>query len=162
VSVRQYVLTLPFRLRFILAYDHDHVLVLDGVYTRREGELPVFHELPPPTDDDVAALAEAIARRVQRLLDKRGLADPEAFTAAYAELCEEQPALAAFGAASSQGRQAIGPNRGQPVPRLRGERSDKPRARRKGRLCAEAEGYNLHAATWVNAHQRTRLEKLLS
>jgi len=137
-----------------------HVLVLDGVYTRREGELPIFHELPPPTDDDVASLVETIARRVQRLLEERGLADPEAFTAAYDELCEEEPALAALGAASSQGRQAIGPNRGQPLPRLRGERRDKPRARRKGRLCAEAEGYNLHGATWVNAHQRTRLQQL--
>jgi len=139
---------------------HFHVLVLDGVFTRREGELPVFHELSPPTDDDVASLVETIARRVQRLLEERGLADPEAYTAAYNELCEEQPALAAFGAASSQGRQAMGPNQGQPVPRLRGERRDKPRARRKGRLCAETEGFNLHAATWINEHQRTPLERL--
>jgi len=34
------------------------------------------------------------------------------------------------------------------------------RARRKGRLCAEAEGYNLHAATWIAGHQRTRLERI--
>jgi len=210
VPVRQYVLTLPFRLRFILAYDHDlklevgsvlvrtlfnwyrlrarrrgltepecgavafvqrfssnlalnvhfHVLVLDGVFTRRKGELPVFHELPPPTDEDIASLVETVARRVQRLLEERGLADPEAFTAAYAELCEEQPALAAFGAASSQGRQAIGPHRGQPVPRLRGERNDKPRARRKGRLCAEADGFNLHAGVYVPSWARRQLEQL--
>jgi len=208
--VRQFVLTLPFRLRFILAFDHDlelqvgavlvrtlfnwyrlrarrrgltepqcgavsfvqrfssnlalnphyHVLVLDGVYTKREGELPLFHELPPPTDEDIASLVETIARRVQRLLDRRGLTEPEAFTDAYAELCEEQPALAAFGAASSQGMQAIGPHRGQPVPRLRGERSGKPRARRKGRLCAEAEGYNLHAAVYVPSWSRGQLERL--
>jgi len=211
VPVRQFVLSLPFRLRFIAAFDHDlelevggvfvrsvfnwyrlrarrrglqesecgavtvvqrfssnlalnvhyHSLVLDGVYTRRGDVPPVFHELPPPTDDDIADLVQAIARRVQRLLEKRGLAEPEAYTAAYDDLREEQPALALFGAASSAGQQALGDNRGQPVDRLRVPRKRKARApRRKGHLCAEADGYNLHAATWIAGHQRTRLERL--
>jgi len=34
VPVRQYVLTLPFRLRFILAYDHDLKLEVGGVLVR--------------------------------------------------------------------------------------------------------------------------------
>ena len=127
---------------------------LDGVFGKHADEEPVFHEPPPPTDDDVAGLVQTIARRVQRLLDKRGLGEPEAYTAAYADLREEQPALALFGAASSAGRQALGDNQGQPVDRLRGEAKPRSRARRKGRLCAEADGYNLHAATSTAAHRK--------
>jgi len=212
VPVRQYVLTLPFRLRFIVAFDHDlelevgavfirtvfnwyrqrarrrglqdsecgavtvvqrfsgdlrlnvhyHSLVVDGVYTKREGEEPVFHELPPPTDDDIAMLVQTISRRVGRLLDKRGLADPEAYAAAYQDLREEEPTLALLSMASSEGWQALGDNRGEPVDRLRVPRKRKARARRKGRLCAEADGYNLHAATWIAGFQRTRLERICS
>jgi len=35
---------------------HAHSIVLDGVYCKRGDEPPVFHELPPPTDDDIADL----------------------------------------------------------------------------------------------------------
>ena len=210
VPVRQYVLSLPFRLRFVVAFDHDlelevgavfvrtvfnwyrlrarrqgltgpecgavtvvqrfsgdlrinvhyHSLVVDGVFTRDGDAEPVFHELPAPTDDDIADLVQAMSRRIGRLLDKRGLGEPEAYTAVYAELCEEQPALALLGGASSAGRQALGRHPGQPVDRLRVPDKGKRRARRKGRLCARADGYDLHAATRIAAHQRTRLEKL--
>ena len=35
-----------------------------------------------------------------------------------------------------------------------------PEARRRSRLCAEADGFNLHAGVCVGAHERDRLERL--
>ena len=53
---------------------HFHSLVLDGVYAREISGALRFHPLPPPEDREVALLAGAIARRIVRLLERRGLA----------------------------------------------------------------------------------------
>ena len=50
--LRQWVLSLPFALRFLLATDPDsliHMIFLDGVYLRVDGAQPVFRHLPAPT-----------------------------------------------------------------------------------------------------------------
>ena len=52
----------------------DSIYVVDG-----EGE-PVFRRLPPPSDAEVARVAERIHRRVANLMERRGLgpqADPD-------------------------------------------------------------------------------------
>ena len=116
VPVRQWVLSLPYDIRFALAYEpellsgvrriflrallawmashaerhgiasgqsgavcfvqrfdsslklnpHMHVLVLDGVYTVTDDGFPLFHDTPPPSNDDVARLNEVVAHRVRR------------------------------------------------------------------------------------------------
>jgi hypothetical protein len=53
---------------------HFHALGLDGVFALGADETLRFHRLPPPTDTDVARLVTAIARRIGRLLARRGLA----------------------------------------------------------------------------------------
>src|SRR5262249_41283997 len=123
VPDRQWVLTVPHRLRYRLAFDHAlcravlgvlvrvvlgwyrrparragvaygqggtvpavqrfgsglelnvhyHVLGLDGVFAPGADGTLRFHRLPPPTDADIARLVAAIARRVGRLLVRRGL-----------------------------------------------------------------------------------------
>jgi hypothetical protein len=170
VPVRQWVLSLPWQLRYWLAYDaplvqevlgifvravfaslrrrarshwgiarsqggavtfvqrfgdalnlnvHFHSLVLDGVYARTpEGRLR-FHVLPPPEDAEVVRVATQVARRIQRLLERRGLADG----ADPDRLAEEEPLLAALYAASAGGRVATGERAGQRVRRL-GDRID--------------------------------------
>jgi hypothetical protein len=46
---------------------HFHTLALDGVYAPNgEGAL-TFHALPPPTNEDVAAVLGTIATRISRL-----------------------------------------------------------------------------------------------
>jgi hypothetical protein len=129
VPVRQYVLSLPFALRYRLAFDqelcsevlrifvqsvftslrrrarktlqvrkaysgavtflqrsggsinlnpHFHSLILDGVYiSSLPYEAPRFHPLPPPTDEEIARITAAIARRVGKLLVRRGLLGEE-------------------------------------------------------------------------------------
>ena len=57
-----------------------HVLVLDGIYVMDGKGEPVFRRVPPPTDKEVAHVAERIHRRVARLMQKRGLgpqSDPD-------------------------------------------------------------------------------------
>lgn len=52
---------------------HLHSLVLDGVFTRSAPTAaPVFHDLPAPTDEEVAQVLERVHRRVRRLLRRRG------------------------------------------------------------------------------------------
>ena len=54
--------------------EHLHVLVLDGVYLREPDGPLGFHQLPEPSAEDVADIAERTARRIQRLLKSSGSA----------------------------------------------------------------------------------------
>jgi Putative transposase len=52
---------------------HLHSLVLEGVFTRPSAAAaPVFHTLPPPSDQDIAKLLEQVHHRVLGLLRRRG------------------------------------------------------------------------------------------
>ncbi len=211
VPIRQWVLSLPFALRYRLAFDgpltsailglflrtvfsslrrrarlpiegrrslqcgavtfvqrfgdalnlnvHFHSLVVDGVYARdAEGRLR-FHPLPPPDDAEVARLAREIARRIGRLLERRGLhAETEASDAD--PLPKEQPFLASLYAASVGGRLATGRRAGRRMLRV-GDRID-PDALPllEGERCASVDEVSLHANVAVPARDRTRLERL--
>jgi hypothetical protein len=164
LPVRQWVISLPFTLRFRLAYDaglggqvldifvqvvfgstvtrrragfpasrrkvrcasvtfiqrfgdalnlnvHFHMLALDGVYAEDNEGRVKFHRVPPPSDAEVARVAEHVHRRVGRLLKQRGLQTP-----ADGDPCDEfqnsQPLLAELYGASISGRVASGPRAG--------------------------------------------------
>jgi hypothetical protein len=147
VPVRQWVLSLPFALRYRLAYDrrltsdvlnvfiralfgemrrrarrllgldasqcgavtfiqrfgdalnanvHFHSMVIDGVYAADDECHPRFHPLPAPEDhDDVLRLTTLINRRVQALVERRGLGtdtDPQQAD----PLSEDDPGMAAL------------------------------------------------------------------
>lgn len=54
--------------------------MLDGVYAADEFRRIRFYRLPPPDDAEVARVTARIARRIVRLLERRGLdphGDPE-------------------------------------------------------------------------------------
>ena len=147
---------------------HFHLLAPDGVFHRpRLDRPPVFHALRPPTDSDVCDVVEGAVRRAHRALIRRGVDphDPRRIEAACEDLFESDPSLAQLAAASSQRRLALGRNAGMrpatlgvhpPEPPELGT----PEARRRSRLCAEADGFNLHAGVCVGAHERDRLERL--
>lgn len=203
VPVRQWVLSLPFELRYRLAWDgvllsgvlavflrvvlgwycaqaqqrghpggrggavsvlqrygsalnpnpHLHILIPDGVWVAGADGSPTFVAVAPPTDADIQQLVERTAARVVRLLQRRGLLDPEAPD----PLAQDQPLLAALTAASIQGRVATGPRAGQ---RLRRRLTDPAEGQRTAPLCYAARGFSLHAATRVAATDRERLEHL--
>jgi len=61
------------------------------------------------TREDVAGVVAPIARRVERLLERRGLAGAAESSDAPDLWSEETPVLAAVAAASVEGRVALGP-----------------------------------------------------
>ena len=123
VPVRQWVLSLPFEIRYRLAWDgklvsavlaiflrvvygwyrrqarqqghadggcgsvsfvqrfgsalnlnpHFHVLMPDGVYVTGQDGTPSFVRVPQLSDDDVQQIVETTAKRVVRLLQRRGV-----------------------------------------------------------------------------------------
>ena len=202
VPVRQWVLTVPFGLRFGMAFDpalagavlrafvgvvsrwlrrrarehgirgvlktggvtviqrfgsalnlnvHFHTLMIDGVYEIAPNGAALFHPVPAPTDEDVAAVAEQVYRRVARILDARGDDDSAALASA-------EPALANLAGASVAGVAATGPRRGARLLRLGSANAFE--ATIAGRRCAAVEGFNLHANVRVAANDRDGLEHL--
>jgi len=72
--------------------------------------------------------------------------------------CEEACTLRPLQAAAVTYRIAFGPRAGQKVLTLRGAMPREATARQP--LCAEIDGFSLHAAVRVEAHDRKRLEQL--
>lgn len=117
---------------------HFHTLIPEGVWHEQADGSVTFHALPPPTDEDVEALAVRIVRRVTRLLARRdeGASDdgePDALTHAQAESVQLPMQLS------------------EPTPRTT------PSTRRR---CALVDGFSLHANTSVDAADRAGLERL--
>ncbi len=208
VPMRQWVLSLPFRLRYLLAWNHDlcrevlavyaralrgfyrrrarragitdaetgavtaiqrfgsglnlnvhyHTLVLDGVFARA-GDDWRFVPAAPPTPRELARLVAAIARRVERLLARRGFPLGEVDGDGGDPLAEGAPALAALCAASVAGRSILGRAPGARVVRVGsgpGGYTPKPEAPWHARYAS----FDLHAGRTVRADDRTGLERL--
>jgi len=135
---------------------HFHALVLDGVYTcESPWANPVFHPLAPPTDEEMAKLCRTVRDRVLRLLRRRGLLDADPASATD----EEPPLLEALAAASIAGRVALGERAGRALTRI-GARPGREVAYVPGELCAQLDGFSLHARVRVPPGDRDRLEHL--
>ena len=140
---------------------HLHCLVLDGVYRCDADGMPSFIEASAPTDDELHALLQTVITRLMKLLTRRGvlvedmgqtyLAEPDADG-------EEARTLRPLQAAAVTYRIAFGPRAGQKVLTLRGAMPRETAARQS--LCADIDGFSLHAAVRVEAHDRKRLEQL--
>ncbi len=114
-------------------------MVPDGVFIRTEDGAPAgFHELPPPFDEDVARLLSQVARRVTRLLERRGRLEEDEAPA---------DALEALKGASVQAR--------LPLPHQVSTLTP-PRKRR----CATQDGFSLHANVRIHANDRQGVEQL--
>ncbi|NUZ05903.1 transposase [Piscinibacter koreensis] len=139
---------------------HLHCLVLDGVYRCGADGAPTFVEAAAPTDDELHALLQTAIARLMKMLTRRGvlvedmgqtyLAEPDAGG-------EEARTLRPLQAAAITYRIAFGPRAGQKVLTLRGAM---PREAPARPLCADIDGFSLHAAVRVEAHNRKRLEQL--
>jgi len=138
---------------------HFHSLVMDGVYYEDENKRLRFQRLPPPTDGEVARVTACIVKKIQRLLERRGLgrrtdpgeADP---------LLREQPLLAELYSASVQGRIASGPGAGERLKGVKFEFEMESEGKKAGRCCADFLGYSLHAAVCIPGKARRQLENL--
>jgi hypothetical protein len=135
--------------------------VLDGVYRCGADGLPVFVDAGPLIDDELHALLQTVITRLMKMLTRRGvlieemgqtyLADPDADG-------DEARTLRPLQAAAVTYRIAFGPRAGQKVLTLRGAMPRETTERQP--LCADIDGFSLHAAVRVEAHDRKRLEQL--
>jgi hypothetical protein len=142
--------------RFNSALDiapHFHTLFMDGIYSFPSAGKPIFHPLPSPSDEDVAHVAAAVFRRVERKLAGREPA------AEQKKFVDRAPLFVALAEASARGVIATGPRRGCRVLRVRGVAAEVD-AFVMGRLCAQVEGYNLQAATRIAPNDREALERM--
>ncbi len=113
------------------------------------------HALPSPTDEEVAQLCRTIRNRMLHLLERRGLFDPDPSGGTD----DEPPLFEAIAAASIAGRVALGERAGQAFTRL-GTRAVREVAFVPGELCAQIDGFSLHARVRVPPGDRGRLEHL--
>jgi hypothetical protein len=131
------------------------------VYRCGADGVPGFIEAGAPTDEELHALLRTVIARLMKTLTRRGvlvedmgqtwLAEPDADG-------EEARTLRPLQAAAVTYRIAFGPRAGQKVVTLRGAMPREGRAQQP--LCADIDGFSLHAAVRVEAHDRKRLEQL--
>ena len=140
---------------------HLHCLVLDGVYLCGADGAPAFVEVGAPTDDELHALLQTVITRLMKLLTRRGVLIEEMGQTHLAEPDndgDEARTLRPLQAAAVTYRIAFGPRAGQKMLTLRGAMPREASARQP--LCADIDGFSLHAAVRVEAHDRKRLEQL--
>ncbi|WP_162910286.1 transposase [Azohydromonas sediminis] len=139
---------------------HLHCLVLDGVYRGGAAGVPGFIEAGAPSDDELHALLQIIAR-LRKMLMRRGVLVEDMEQTYLAEPSnngDEAHTLRPLQAAAITYRIALAPRAGQEVLTPRGAMPHETEARQP--LCADIDGFSLHAAVRVEAHDRERLEQL--
>jgi hypothetical protein len=208
VPLRQFVVTVPFPLRFPLAFDgallgqvvrifvdtldgwyrrrhierglppgetgavaviqransdlrlspHVHAICLDGVYSAdRDGKGLMFHPAPAPAQDEIESLVGRASKRILRFLQRRKVitlvtapGDGEVTVVGDETMGEKDPLLAKLLAAATAGAAPAGlANQRKPL-RIVLDPDERPVG--KGTLCAQTQGFNLHAATKVAAN----------
>jgi len=131
---------------------HYHCALIDGVYRIPLDGPPMFHPVPAPSDQEVAAIVAAVCRRITRKLARNGALEGD-------PVLEREPLLAALANASVAGRVATGARRGAKVLRV-GSPREPLEATIVSKRCAFVEGYNLHANVRIGANDRQGLEHL--
>ncbi len=138
---------------------HLHGLLLDGAYRCGADGVPEFVEVGSPTDNEVHALLQAIiTRRLMKMLTRRGvlvedmgrtyLAEPDA-DGEQARTLRPQPSRTASPSGPAPDRRWL---------TLRGAMPRESAARQP--LCADIDGFSLHAPVRVEASERRRMEQL--
>ncbi len=147
---------------------HLHALVLDGVYSTAEegGEAgaPVFHEAPVPGIEQLQTLLQKIIKRILRLLTRLGhlIEEDGIVYLARTDSADPDNLLAPLQAAATTWRIAMGPRAGRKVLTLVGGGGE-PHSRDRGSrdaLCANADGFSLHAGVRCEADDRKGIEQL--
>jgi hypothetical protein len=130
--------------------DHRQLGCLPPVCIAREDGTVRFQPLPPPNDAEVCRVTALVARRIARLLERRGLG-PWAGPEEAEESPHGEPLLGALYGASVQGRIATGRRAGQRVTRLGDRIEVEELAVPHGPRCAAVAGVSVHANVGVPA-----------
>ncbi len=135
---------------------HLHCLVLDGVYDST-GDVPVFHPVRAPTAEQLQTLLHQIIKRIMKLLTRLGYLVEEQDMVFMAET-ETDTALGALHSAACTYRIALGPRAGQKVLTL--QSVPRCEVQPTEQLCANAQGFSLHAEVRCAMNQRNKLQQL--
>ena len=142
------------------AVTHLHCLVLGGVY-RRSDAGPIFVEVPAPTDEALQTVLHKIITRMMKLLTRRGALIEEEGKTYMADGdadSDDARTLRPLQAAACTYRVAFGPRAGQKVLTVQNAMPREPVF--KQYLCANMNGFSLHAAVRCGADDRKSLEQL--
>ena len=138
-----------------------HCLVLDGVYRCGTEATPEFVEVPAPTDEALQTVLHKIITRMMKLLTRRGALVEEQGATYMADGdadSDDARTLRPLQAAACTYRIAFGPRAGQKVLTVQGVM---PRdAGFEQALCANIQGFSLHAGVRCGAEDRQALEQL--
>ena len=136
---------------------HFHALWPDGVFTCALNKTPAeFHPARQITDADVSDLVCKIRKRVLRFLHSKGrLNDIDGADSS----APDASLLDTLRAAAILGKTALGPQAGRNDPRI-GQGTMASADFNRGKLCANLDGFSLHAAVRVAECSRDRLERL--
>ena len=140
---------------------HLHCLVLDGVYRTNAKGAPEFVEAPPPSDEQVWEVLQSIIKRVMKQLVRRGILvedQGETYLVDPDDDSDQARALRPLHRGSCVYRIAFGPRAGQKVLTVQGALPREASGNQK--LCANSQGFSLHAAVRCGAGQRKTLERL--
>ena len=123
--------------------------------------LPDFIDADVPIDDELQTPLQTVIARLLKMLTRRGVlvedTDRSWLAAPDAE-GDEARTLRPLQAAAITYRNAFGARAGQKALMPRGAMPREVTARQP--LCADLDGFILHAAVRIEAHERKRLERL--
>jgi len=131
--------------------------VLDGVYRCGDDGVPSFVEADALTDDELHMLLQTLMTRLMKLLTRQGLLEDmgQTYLAEPDTDGDQARTLRPLQAAAVTYRIAFGPRAGHKVLALRGAMPREAAVRQP--LCADIDGFSLHAAVRVEAHDREQL-----
>lgn len=133
---------------------HFHMLLLEGGYYETE-QGPKFWWIESPTDEEIKALVSTIASRVIRCLKAMG--HFEDGDAVVDEVTDD--AMLGLQAASVRSKVALGKRAGEWIRRI-GSLGEMPVPELTGHLCANVNGFSLHAGVYCAPNERQKLEHL--
>ena len=138
---------------------HLHAAHLDGVY-ERDGERLVFRFVDPPSQQDLQNVTDEVARRVTRMLARRGLIGEARHDNNEAPAVDDAMAgLRKVGLA--RGRFERIDDRGHSQPSLLPDDAERFSLRKPDRWAAEQGGFSVHAGVAFSALDRRGREGLL-
>ena len=138
---------------------HFHMLFLDGVYVDQPDGTVRFRWVKAPSSGELTQLAQTIARRVGRFLERQGLLERDAENSYLAgEAVEAGPMDQLLGHSITY-RIAVGPQAGRKVFTLQTLPACDPEES-FGDTLGKVGGFSLHAGVAAKAGERKKLERL--
>jgi Putative transposase/Transposase zinc-binding domain len=132
---------------------HMHILALEGGYYETP-EGPKFWWIEAPSDEEIKDLVKTLAYRVIRYLKKQGHFADDQESVVEADSDDILPELQA---ASVKNKVALGERKGQGIRRI-GSLGDMGVPELTGHLCANIQGFSLHAGVYCPPDDRKKLE----